>query len=91
MDAEPDDGQSPAGGLPEGDEAPQGDGRSDGGGSSGGGGPSEGCRRRDGGGPSGGGGQADGPRPGLVGVLWCVVVIVAVLVIGVAMVMLDGR
>ncbi|MCR1980812.1 hypothetical protein NSA53_00990 [Cellulosimicrobium cellulans] len=37
------------------------------------------------------GGRRDGPRPGLVGVLWCVVVIVAVLVVGVAMGMLDGR
>jgi hypothetical protein len=42
-------------------------------------------------GRSDGAGQAGGPRPGLVGVLWCVVVIVAVLVIGVAMGMLDGR
>jgi hypothetical protein len=42
-------------------------------------------------GRSDGAGQADGTRPGLVGVLWCVVVIVAVLVIGVAMGMLDGR
>jgi len=37
------------------------------------------------------GGRPDAPRPGLVGVLWCVVVIVAVLVVGVAMGMLDGR
>ncbi len=37
------------------------------------------------------GGRRDGPRPGLVGVLWCVGVIVAVLVIGVAMGLLDGR
>lgn len=37
------------------------------------------------------GGRPDGPRPGLVGVLWCVVVIVAVLVVGVAMGLLDGR
>ncbi|WP_194226553.1 hypothetical protein [Cellulosimicrobium cellulans] len=39
----------------------------------------------------GDGGRPDGPRAGLVGVLWCVVVIVAVLVIGVAMGLLDGR
>ncbi|MEV8026660.1 hypothetical protein [Cellulosimicrobium funkei] len=37
------------------------------------------------------GGRPDGPRPGLVGVLWCVVGIVAVLVVGVAMGLLDGR
>ncbi len=37
------------------------------------------------------GGRPDGPRPGLVGVLWCVVVIVAVLVVGIAIGMLDGR
>ncbi|UTT58968.1 hypothetical protein [Cellulosimicrobium cellulans] len=37
------------------------------------------------------GGRPDGPRPGLVGVLWCVVVTVAVLVVGVAIGMLDGR
>ncbi|MET7132648.1 hypothetical protein MT994_00840 [Cellulosimicrobium sp. MI9406] len=37
------------------------------------------------------GGRPDGPRPGLVGVLWCVVVIVAVLVVGVAIGLLDGR
>lgn len=50
---------------------------------------------RAGGSPDGGkprgGGPPEEPRPGLVGVLWCVVVIVAVLVIGVAIGMLDGR
>ncbi|MDF9876652.1 hypothetical protein [Cellulosimicrobium cellulans] len=55
------------------------------------GGLPEGGEAPQGDGRSDGGGQADGPRPGLVGVLWCVVVIVAVLVIGVAMVMLDAR
>ena len=34
--------------------------------------------------------RPDSPRPGLVGVLWCVAAILAVLVIGVAMGMLDG-
>ncbi|WP_198285564.1 hypothetical protein [Cellulosimicrobium cellulans] len=37
------------------------------------------------------GGRPDGPRPGFVGVLWCVVVIVAVLVVGVAIGLLDAR
>jgi len=44
----------------------------------------------DDGGPRGGD-SSHGPRPGLVGVLWCVVVIVAVLVVGVAFGMLDRR
>lgn len=38
----------------------------------------------------GGGGRPDGPRPGLVGVLWCVVVILAVLVVGVAIGISNG-
>jgi hypothetical protein len=91
MDSEPDDQARSAGGSPHGggspeDEglsdhrwSPEDEGRFDHRGSLGGEGRSDGA------------GQADGPRPGLVGVLWCVVVIVAVLVIGVAMGMLDGR
>ncbi|WP_454730082.1 hypothetical protein [Cellulosimicrobium protaetiae] len=75
MDAEPDDEPLSAGGV-----SPQSEGRFDGDGSP------EGEGRSDRGGQ-----QADGPRPGLVGVLWCVVVIVAVLVIGVAMGMLGAR
>lgn len=79
MDSEPDDQARSAGGSPHGGGSPEDEGRFDHRGSPGGEGPSDGA------------GQADGPRPGLVGVLWCVVVIVAVLVIGVAMGMLDGR
>ncbi|WP_186381199.1 hypothetical protein [Cellulosimicrobium sp. TH-20] len=47
-------------------------------------------RRREDGSPDDGE-RPDGPRPGLVGVLWCVVVIVAVLAVGVVMGLLDGR
>lgn len=80
MDSEPDDEARPPGGSPHGGVSPEceGEGRS-------------GRRSPEGEGRSDGAGKAGGPRPGLVGVLWCVVVIVAVLVIGVAMGMLDGR
>ena len=79
MDSEPDDEARPQGGSPHGGVSPEGEGRSGRRGSP------------DGEGRSDRAGQAGGPRPGLVGVLWCVVVIVAVLVIGVAMGMLGGR
>ena len=79
MDSEPDDDARSPGGSPDRGVSPEGEGRSSRRGSP------------DGEGRSDGAGQAGGPRPGLVGVLWCVVVIVAVLVIGMAMGMLDGR
>jgi hypothetical protein len=79
MDSEHDDEPRSPGGSPDGRVSSEGEGRSSRRGSPEGEGRSDGA------------GQAGGPRPGLVGVLWCVVVIVAVLVIGVAMGMLDGR